>query len=146
MQNNRDRSGVDFREEKNLVNLPPKPCNIVLIILVVDHLYGGRKTRITTSCNLKNECLREKDLRFQSRSATDDARNMTMIPLEQTGRVKQPSYMLKFPANADTLCERFDRKRRAAILAAGSPGTPARSTPLRQGCRRNRQARMPALR
>ena len=103
MPNNRDRSGVDFREEKNLVNLPPKPCNIVLIILVVDHLYGGRKNRITTSGNLKNECLGEKDLRFQSRSATEDARNMPMILLEQRGRVKQPSYMLKLPANAETL-------------------------------------------
>ena len=103
MPNNRDRSGVDFREEKNLVNLPPKPCNIVLIILVVDQLYVGRKNRIPTSCNFKNECLGEKDLRFQSRSATEDARNMPMIPLEQRGRVKQPSYMLKFPANADTL-------------------------------------------
>ena len=107
MPNNRDRSGVDFREEKNLVNLPPKPCNIVLIILVVDHLYGGRKTRITTSGNLKNECLREKDLRFQSRSAPEDARNMPMIPLEQTGRVKQPSYMLKLPNHADALVVYF---------------------------------------
>src|SRR6185436_10624150 len=91
MPNNRDRSGVDFREEKNLVNLPPKPCNIVLIILVVDHLYGGRKNRITTSCNLKNECLGAKDLRFQSRSATENARNMPMIPLDQRVRVKQPN-------------------------------------------------------
>jgi len=65
MPNNRDRFGADFREAKNLVNLPPKPRNIVLISLVMNRLYGRRKTRITTSCIFKNECLQEKDLRLE---------------------------------------------------------------------------------
>src|SRR5258706_12848584 len=91
MLNNRDRSGADFREEKHFVNLPPKPCIIVLIIRPANYLYGRRKNRVITSCICKNECLNQKDLRFNRCFRLETITNQPMIPLEQRGRVTQPA-------------------------------------------------------